>query len=189
MGLTAKMPADLVVVGHITGAYGVHGWIKVHPYSVEASALLHAKTWWLTESTIANPPCDVEKLEAKLHGDGLVAKLMGIVDRTAAQALKGRVVQIQRSHFPVLDEGEFYWSDLIGLTVENQQGESLGVVTELMDNGAHSILRVVKKTAPEQKAGKAVSEWEYLIPFVKQFVLGVDDKNKKIIVDWDLEYR
>jgi 16S rRNA processing protein RimM len=182
-----KIPADLIAVGHITGAYGVQGWVRVHPYSADAGALLHAKTWWLGKSAAPgksepDPDSvhDVEKLEAKIHGDDVVARIMGIVGRDAAEALKGHVVHVSRSHFPVLSNNEFYWLDLIGLAVENLQGESLGTVTDLIDNGAHPILRVVKTEAD--------SEREYLIPFVEHFVPNVDQKNKKITVDWGLDY-
>jgi len=185
-----KIPADLVLVGHITGAYGVQGWVRVHPYSAEASALLHAKTWWLSKTAAGVAEHDVEKLEAKIHGDDVVARIMGIVGRDAAEGLKGHVVQIQRSHFPALSNNEFYWLDLIGLAVENLQGESLGVVADLIDNGAHPILRIVKTAvnAPDQQAQEPASDREYLIPFVEHFVPDVDQKNKKITVDWGLDY-
>ena len=150
MEQSVKIPADLVLVGHITGAYGVQGWVRIHPYSAEASALLHAKTWWLSKTAAGVAEHDVEKLEAKIHGDDVVARIMGIVGRDAAEGLKGHVVQIQRSHFPVLSNNEFYWLDLIGLAVENLQGESLGVVTDLIDNGAHPILRVVQTGSDQQ---------------------------------------
>ena len=192
-------PTDLVLVGHVTGAFGVQGWVKIHPYSADASALLHAKTWWLgkrlasTESGTDGAVHDVEKLEAKLHGDDIVARIMGIANRTAAEALKGQVVKIQRSHFPVLSDNEFYWLDLIGLTVKNLQGENLGVVADLIDNGAHPILRVVLnlinlRSDSGEIAKKADSEREYLIPFVAHFVPDVDQKNRTITVDWGLDY-
>jgi 16S rRNA processing protein RimM len=163
--------------------YGVQGWVRIHPYSAEASALLHAKTWWLSKAAEGIAVHDVEKLEAKIHGDGVVARIMGIANRDAAEGLKGHVIQIQRSHFPVLSNNEFYWSDLIGLPVVNLQGESLGVVADLIESGAHPILRVV---GAAQQDGE--SEREYLIPFVDQYVPDVDQKNKKITVDWGLDY-
>ena len=180
-----KIPADLILVGHITGAYGVQGWVRIHPYSADADALLHAKTWWLGKSSApgiveAEQFHDVEKLEAKIHGDDVVARIMGIVGRDAAESLKGHVVKIQRSHFPVLSGNEFYWLDLIGLDVVNLQGESLGVVADLIDNGAHPILKVVRT---EDSA-----KHESLIPFVEHFVPEVDQKNKRITVDWGLDY-
>lgn len=180
----ANIPADLVLVGHITGVYGVQGWVRIHPYSVEASALLHAKTWWLSKPADGDATHDIEKLEAKIHGDGVVARIMGIANRNAAENLKGSIVQIQRSHFPVLPDNEFYWSDLIGLAVENLRGESFGVVAGLIESGAHPILRVLKPESGIQTH----PERQYLIPFVAHYVPEVDQKKKKITVDWGLDY-
>lgn len=173
------IPDDLVLVGHVTGAYGIKGWVRIRPYSADADAFLHAKTWWLDKPDLR----DVDALQAKIHGEDVVAQLMGVAGRDAAEALKGATVRIRRSHFPVLDENEFYWVDLIGLSVENVQGEALGKVEDLIDNGAHPILRVVASVAA---VGEKPREW--LIPFVDAFVKTVDQQAKKITVDWGLDY-
>lgn len=173
------IPEDLLLVGHVTGAYGIQGWVRIRPYSPDADALLHARTWWLDKPDTR----DVEVLEARQHGGDTVARLMGVADRNAAEALKGATVRISRRYFPVLDEGEFYWVDLIGLAVENLQGETLGQVADMMDNGAHPILRVAPPVEPEQKPGP-----EMLIPYVEQFVKTVDLAGKKITVDWGRDY-
>lgn len=166
------VPADLVTVAYVSGAYGVQGWVRVKSYSADADALLNAKTWWLDKLELR----DVEILQVRRHGADVVAKLAGVVGREAAQALKGAVVQIARSHFPALSDGEFYWVDLIGLTVENLQGESLGVVSGLMDNGAHPILRIA---VPAEAAA------EILLPYVGRFVKSVIPAQKKMVVDWE----
>jgi len=173
------VPDDLVLVGHVTGAYGIHGWVRIKPYSADADAMLHAKTWWLDKPVLR----DVDMMQAKRHGDDVVAGLVGIADRNAAEALKGAAVQIRRSHFPPLSDDEFYWIDLIGLAVENLQGESLGSVVDLMDNGAQAILQV---QAPPVADADKPKEW--LIPFVDQFVKTVDQEAKKITVDWGQDY-
>ena len=173
------IPDDLVLVGHVTGAFGVQGWVRIKPYSADADAMLHAKAWWLDKPDLH----DVEMMQAKTHGEDVVARLMGVADRNAAEALKGATVQIRRSHFPPLANDEYYWIDLIGLIVGNLQGEHLGVVSDLMDNGAHPILRVV---APAMTGTEKPKEW--LIPFVDQFVKTVDQESKKITVDWGLDF-
>ena len=185
-GAGVSVPADLVTVGYITGAYGIQGWVRVKPYSADADALLGAKTWWLDKPELR----DVEMMQAKYHSGDVVARLMGVAGRDAAEALKGTVVQIARSHFPALSDDEFYWVDLIGLAVENLQGQSLGVVGDLMDNGAHPILRIVP-TVPVQTAEADVESKaaaEILIPYVDQFVKSVVLAEKKITVDWGLDY-
>jgi 16S rRNA processing protein RimM len=175
-----SVPEDLVLVGYVSGAYGLNGWIRIKPYSTDADALLYAKTWWIDKPEFH----DVEMRQVKSHSGDIVAQLMGIADRDAAEALCGATVQISRKHFPALTDGEFYWIDLIGLEVENLQGESLGVVKDLMDNGAHPILRVI---ALNGENTEKVSQ-ELLIPFVDRFVKTVDQKTKKMTVDWERDY-
>lgn len=175
-----SIPEDLILVGYVSGAYGIHGWVRIRPYSADADALLTAKTWWLDKPDLH----DVDAMQVKIHGEDVVARLMGVSGRDAAEALKGATVQISRSHFPVLSDDEYYWLDLIGLEVENLQGEHLGVVRDLMDNGAHPILRVQVPAVVEQEKPSP----EMLIPFVDQFVKTVDRSAKKITVDWGLDY-
>lgn len=170
-----KIPEDLVLVGHVAGAYGLQGWVRIRPYSADADALLHAKTWWLDKPDMR----DVTRMQVREHSGDIVAQLMGVADRDAAEALKGATVQVSRSHFPALDDDEFYWVDLIGMAVDNLQGEALGTVADMMDNGAHPILRV-KPAADEAQ--------EMLIPFVDQFVIKVDREARKITADWGLDY-
>ena len=183
------VPGDLIQVGYISGAYGLHGWVKIRPFSSTCDALLAARVWWLDKPALH----DVDVLQSKLHSGEVVAQLMGVAGRDAAEALKGNSVQIPRSHFPPLADGEFYWVDLIGLAVVNLQGEPIGVVHDMMDNGAHPILRVLPPPVPHAIADAAMSvtaqaAQEILIPFVDQFVRTVDQGNKTLTVDWGLDY-
>lgn len=187
------IPADLVLVGYVSGAYGLNGWVRIKPYASDAEALLTARTWWFDKPELH----DVAMMQAKMHSGDVVAQLMGVAGREAAEGLRGTTVHVSRAHFPALDTDEFYWVDLIGLDVENLQGESLGRVIDMMDNGAHPILRVVQVTtqltievtneAPASGSEKITGP-ETLIPFVDQFIRKVDQTTKKIIVDWGLDY-
>ncbi len=85
-----------------------------------------------------------------------------------------------------MSEDEFYWTELIGLDVENLQGESLGTVTDMMSNGPQSILRI--KPAESAEAAPDDAAQERLIPFVEAFIIKVDKAAKKITVDWGLDY-
>jgi 16S rRNA processing protein RimM len=86
----------------------------------------------------------------------------------------------------VLDnDDEFYWVDLVGLDVVNEAGEALGRVADLIDNGAHSVLRVEYPSVG--KDGQPVNG-ERLIPFVGVYVKTVDRTAKRIVVDWQTDY-
>lgn len=176
-------PEDLVLVGHISGAFGLQGWVKIRPYSSNADALLDAPVFWLEAPNNAGQR-EVKRLSSKIHGEDIVARLGEVDDRNAAEALKGTVVKVSRALFPALPDGEFYWVDLLGLRVENLQGEQLGVVRAMMDNGAQSILRVAGAEVPEAELIKH----ERLIPFVDHFVKEVDQQTKKIVVDWGSDF-
>jgi 16S rRNA processing protein RimM len=179
-----KSPDDLVPVGYVSGAYGVAGWVRVKPFSDDADALLSIKTWWFDKPALALHGLDVKQV--KIHGGDVVAQLQGVVGRDAAEALKGAAVQVPRSHFPATAIDEFYWSDLIGLTVENLQGDCLGQVSDMMSNGPQSILRIAAIADPAAESAEAVPE--RLIPFVAQYVIRVDKIDRKITVDWGLDY-
>jgi 16S rRNA processing protein RimM len=177
---TQQVPGDLTLVGHVTGAYGIAGGIRISPYSPDADALLKAKTWWLDKPALR--PMQVRT--ARFHSGDVVATLVDVKDRDAAEALKGATISIPRSEFPELPEDEYYWADLIGMDVVNLQGEALGKVTDMMHNGAQSILRITSV----QDQGATEQAQERLVPFVDQFVKEVDVAGKKITLDWGLDY-
>jgi 16S rRNA processing protein RimM len=178
---SATIPADLVQVGYVAGAYGLRGGLRVTPFSTEADALLNVKTWWLDKPSLRA----VQVRSAKFHSGDVTATLVDLSDRDAAEALKGAKVQVSRADFPALPEDEYYWSDLIGLDVVNLQGEALGKVADMMHNGAQSILRIEPVPDPADPAAKAP---ERLVPFVDQFVRTVDLQGRLITLDWGLDY-
>jgi 16S rRNA processing protein RimM len=176
------VPDDLVQIGHVTGAYGLRGGIRVTPYSLDADALLNVKTWWLDKPSLR----PVKVRSAKFHSGDVTATLVDLNDRDLAEALKGATVQVSRAEFPALSEDEYYWSDLIGLDVVNLQGEALGKVTDMMHNGAQSILRITPVQALDAAVDAKVEE--RLVPFVDQFVKTVDQQARLITLDWGLDY-
>ena len=179
------LPEDAVEVGYIADGYGLKGWVKIVPHAngkQGGDALLTAKRWWLAKGRERK---SARCVQSKVHADTIVARLSGCDDRNAAEALKGYTVHIARSDFPKLDsEDEFYWVDLIGLNVENEAGVALGHVADLIDNGAHSILRI---EYPDTRDGEPVTG-ERLIPFVGAYVKTVDRAAKRIVVDWEADY-
>ena len=173
-----EVPADLVLVGHVLDAWRLDGGVKVAPYSADAAALLAAKEWWFDVQGVVR---SFDVVSAKVHGSTVTAKLVGIVDRDAAEGLKGARISVPRRYFPVTDDGEFYWVDLIGLPVVNLADESFGVVTGLTETGAHQNLVV----SAEVEGGKPV---ERMIPFVDAYVKTVDLAGRRIVVDWQADY-
>ena len=185
----AELPADAIEVGRILDAWGIKGWFKVLPHSADPQALFSSKRWYLQPSERGAKTFSGTVLlrvkEAKEHSDSVVARADEVDDRSAAEALKGARVFVARSSFPTAAADEYYWVDLIGLSVVNRAGETLGQVAGLLDTGPHSVLRVAPEGTPP---GAAAAEAERLIPFVAAYVDAVDLQARRITVDWASDY-
>jgi 16S rRNA processing protein RimM len=168
---------EFIVVGKISSPFGIKGWVKLLSYTDPAENILQYRPWFI------KPEDHWESIaidEGRIHGKNLVAHVETINDRDSAELLKGCEIAIQRSQLPAAKPGEFYWIDLVGLHVINQQGIELGIVDHLMETGANDVLVVRDK----KQGGK-----EHLVPFVlNEFVKSVDLSNKKIHVDWDADF-
>ena len=181
------LPDDLLEVGHVLGAWGTRGWIKVAPDAAEPAGLLKAGQWWLRP-----PPgragvqarCCARRL-ARRHGQSVVALLEGVADRAQAENLKGWSVHLRREDFPAPAQDEFYWADLIGCEVFGRDGVALGQVVGLLDSGAQSVLRL--RRPPDEPATQSASG-ERLIPFVDAYIVEVDIGARRIVADWQADY-
>ncbi len=160
------------------------GWFKVFAHSADPEALLSTKLWFLQPTERgAQAFSGTMKLavkESKHHSDTVVATAQGVNDRTSAEALKGSRIFIARSSFPSAGKDEYYWVDLIGLNVVNREGETLGVVKELLSTGPQTVL-VMEYTEDDKVL-------ERMIPFVSAYVDTVDLSNRRIQVDWQTDY-
>lgn len=163
-----------IVVGKVSGVFGIKGWVKVYSFTEPRENILNYSPWFLRKGSELRP---VEVLEGALQGKAVVACLSGIADRDVAAGLGGYEIVIDAAMLPEPEADEYYWRDLVGLKVETEQGVSLGVVDYLLETGANDVL-VVKS-----------DERERLIPFVQgQFVKKINLEAGMMIVDWDPEF-
>lgn len=165
---TALRPT--VVIGRISGLFGVRGWCKVHSYTEPREALLDYGAWQVGDGETWRP---VTLAEGRRHGKTVVVRLDGVEDRDAAAALVGLDIAVPRASLPDVGDGRYYWHDLEGLEVRRRDGTAIGRVRELLETGANDVLVVA-------------GERETLIPFViGSVVLDVDLVAGRIVVDWD----
>jgi 16S rRNA processing protein RimM len=167
----------MIVMGRITGPFGVRGWVKVQTFTGEPGSLGRFPQWYLG-GTGEWRQAGVEDWE--VHGDHMVAKLSGCPDREAAAALRGSEIAVPRESLPATAENEFYQADLLGLEVVNRSDERLGRVDRIFSNGAHDIMAV--------RASGGEATGERLIPFIPQVVDRVDVAAGEIRVDWGLDW-
>lgn len=149
-----------VVLAAVTGAHGVTGEVRLK---------LFGEGW---EGLKAYPAFNggtlrLEKVRSDNKG-GAIARLSGVADRNAAEALRGTLLTVPRSSLPPLAEGEYYHADLIGLPAVSDTGEALGTVVAVENFGAGDLLEI-ERPPVDGKPGKrfmvpmrveAVPEWD-----------------------------
>ena len=156
-----------ICVGQILGAHGVRGLVKLASFTEDPEAIAHYGK--LTdEAGVRTFPIELVGAN-KGHW---IARIDGISDRDAVQALSGTRLFVDRGALPPADEDEFYHADLIGLRAELQDGTLLGTVAAMHNFGAGDIIEL---SLPSGKRP--------LLPFDRETVPEVDPKAGRIVVD------
>ncbi|MDF1763094.1 MAG: ribosome maturation factor RimM [Oleibacter sp.] len=170
---------DFRVLGKISTAFGIKGWVKVHSYTQPMTNILEYPVWYLR---VGDQWKQYKVLEGKPQGKGIVAFLEGINDRDLALAIRQCDIAIPQEDLPELDEDEHYWFQLEGLNVKNTEGVLLGQVKELFDSGGgNQVLSIVPCVGSIDKQPR-------LVPFVDQYILEVDLDGSVVQVDWDPDF-
>lgn len=167
-----KTETQYITVGKIGSSYGVQGWLKISTYTEYGLSILNYSPWYLSKNGTDWQPMELES--GRQHGNGVIVKLKNIHSPEQARLLTGNLIAVKRSQLPALQAGEYYWSDLIGLTVINKAGHHLGKVIYLMETGSNDVL-VVK------------GEKEHAIPFLRgSVILDINLAAGEIHVDWEI---
>ena len=167
-----------ILIGKVTGLFGVAGWVKVRSYTRPSRNITAYRAWRVMPGDNRDTPSAPVLEATHRHHGGVIAKFAGIDDRDAAAALLGCELTVAADELPDLPHDEYYWFQLIGLEVVNIEGRVLGVVRQLLETGAHDVLVV---------AGEG---GDYLIPYVNgEYVKAVDPEHGRMRVDWQVEWR
>jgi len=190
MSLKSKAQDEIsekVILGRISGVYGVKGWVKVFSYTDPMEAIVDYSPWFIRaenpRKSVRHASWTEVKLKAgKRQAKTVVAKLENCNDRDQAMVYVGTEIAIDLQQLEQLKEKDaFYWRDLIGLRVINQQDITLGTVKSLMETGANDVLVVVSEID-----GKKM---ERLIPWTMDIaIIQVDMEQGVITVDWDADF-
>jgi 16S rRNA processing protein RimM len=168
--LTAR---QRIVVGKISGVFGIKGWVKVFSYTAPRENILNYSPWILTKNDETR---EVEVVTGNRQGKTIVAQLAGVNDRDAAAKQCGWHISIAYEQLPAIQENEYYWADLVGLKVITTAGVELGRVDYLLETAANDVLVVA-------------GERERLIPFLQgSTIINVDLDVGVVTVDWDPEF-
>ena len=162
-----SMSDDLITVGKISAHYGVKGWLKIFSFTQPMENIANYSTWYVGGEVLKG-------IKSKRHGKTMIALFKGCANRESAQRYIGAEIRIERQALSVLQDGEYYWHQLIGLNVIDTAGQSLGRIDSLFETGANDVL-VIKR---DDKS-------EILIPYIDSVIKTVDIDKGSMLVDWD----
>lgn len=165
---------DLIVIGRITSTHGVKGWVSMESYSSNLEDIFKYKLYINTNNTFEI----INVSDYKMMPKKLIAKIEGIDSIEQAEIFLDCKIYTKNDQLSKLDKDEYYWNDLIGCSVYSNEQNLLGKVSSIIRNFSSDIL-VVRHHKNKD---------EILIPFIKDFLLEVNIKEKTIRVDWKNDY-
>lgn len=162
-----------MIVGRFGRPHGLKGYVSVYSFTDPGDNILCYKNWY---ARINGQWTLLKVLDVEQHARSIVALLEGYQVREQAAQLTNSEIAVKSDQLPVLEPGEYYWNQLVGMTVINTSGVALGSVVELIATGANDVLVVQ-------------GDNRYLIPFrFGVVVLDVCNDKRQITVDWDGDY-
>ena len=161
-----------ILLGRVLGAFGVRGELKLHSFTDPPAKVLKYQPWVLVHRGVER---EIANARGRDTAKGVLLTLPDVVDRDQAEALAGAEIWVPRSRLPAPKPGEYYWVDLEGLRVVNREGVLLGTVSHLFETAANDVIVVA-------------GDRERLVPFLDDFVLGVDFDARQVTVDWDPDF-
>ena len=171
--------SEMVTLGRIIGAHGVKGWLSIFSYTDPKENIFSYRPWRLQDE---NGYRIGEATEYRTQGKKLIASLVDCTTRDDAEALVGAEILVPGSMLQALDEGDYYWRDLIGLAVVNLKGSCLGRIVELLETGANDVM-IVRPRAGEDKTADRLIPWR-----MGEVIQTIDLAGQRIVVDWQVDW-
>ena len=160
--------AELICVGAIAGAFGVKGEVRLKSFTSIPEAIADYAPLLTEEGE--------KEFDVVITGEiknGLSARMSGVISKEEADKLKGTRLFVPRERLPELLEDEYYYTDLIGLIVQNLEGSNIGRIKSVLNHGASDLLEIGNK-----RDNKTI-----LVPFTREIVPKVDIKNSLVVID------
>ena len=164
---TKSAESELICVGTVTGARGIKGDVRIKSFTADP---LDIASYGPLYNKTGNVAYEL-KVTGKAKGQ-LIGRIVGTPDRTAAEKLMGVQFFVPRDSFPTIEDDEYYFSDLIGLNVEDTKGIALGTISSIENFGAGDILEIA-----------GVIDGGFMVLFTKETVPQVDIQNGIVVVD------
>jgi 16S rRNA processing protein RimM len=154
------MEKNLFPIGKVVKPHGVKGRMKVEYFGEDLHRFISYRKIFIEDEK--GRPESYEILEASPQPPRLILRLKGIEKIEQAQPLIGKTIFVEKEALPDLEEGEYYWADLLGIEVETREGKRIGKVREIFSTGAHDVYVV------EGKRG------EIFLPAIEEVIQSID---------------
>lgn len=161
-----------LIIGHFGQPYGIKGWIKVHASTDPIDNILQYFPWQIQHQgqwqliTIA---------EARRQGKLIIARIQDCTTPELAKTYTNDTIAIEREQLPPLPLNEYYWTDLIGLRVVNQDGADFGIVDSLFETGSNDVLVIH-------------GERQRLVPYLPAVIKHIDLTQRIMTIIWDADF-
>lgn len=164
---------DWVVIGRFGRPHGIKGFVTINSFTDPRENILQYHDWHVYLAKQWQP---LKLFNIESNVKLILAQVEGYQTREQVATLTNADIAVNRSQLPSLTPGEYYWHELIGMQVVNNQGYVFGKVTEIMPTGANDVLVVE-------------GEKRYLIPYLPgQFIVDINADKQIITADWDVDF-
>ena len=180
--------SDYILLGEISGVSGLKGWVKVFSHTDPRLHITDYDQWLLQKKGKSRSEGEnwtpVKLLNGRVQGKNIIAQLDGVTTRDQAEAMIGMQIAIRSDQLKSLSANEYYWKDLIGLSVETTEGVNLGKIDWVFNSGSNDVLVIKDDSDDVEKNGT-----ERMVPFLlNDTIISIDMDKSQMVVDWDPEF-
>ncbi len=166
-----------VILGSITGPFGIRGWVRIMSRTRPAEQILEYRNLTIVESRNPEKLRQLEVVESRKDSTGIKARLAGYETRSDAESLTGLLIRVEESQLEPLPAGQYYWRDQIGVTVIDLAGNRLGNVSSFIETGANDVIVIDSRSGSQHGS-------ERLVPWIPGVINKVDMERRIMTVDW-----
>jgi 16S rRNA processing protein RimM len=168
-------PTDIVVVGKIQTAHGLRGLLKVRSFTDPPNNFEKYSDCYISKNTRSDWRASVISSVSK-NGNSFLVEIENITNREQALAIKSELIGVGRDKLEEVGSGEYYWTDLVGCSVENGEGFQFGKVDRLIETGSNDVMEI------------SGTQGKRLIPFSGDYLVSVDIDQRLIVVVWEPDW-
>ena len=165
---------DFIVIGRITSTHGIKGWVSIESYSSNLEDIFDYKLFLNIDGNFKK----IDINDYRMMPKKIIVKIKNVDSIELAEKFLDYKIYTKSDELSKLNEDEYYWNDLIGCSVYSNEQHLLGNVTNIIRNSSSDIL-VIKNRENQE---------EILIPFIKDYLLEVNLREKTIGVNWKNDY-